>query len=868
MKIALFALLFGVCAALHLTPELVQDNIQGRVADKVFLQKQRDLLRLLRHVHQPNTYLDQVEIAKTFDIESNIALFEKPIVVQEFIQLYRYGMLPQKEIFSIMNDVHRRQVIAVFHLMYYAKTYDTFYRVACWCREHINQGMFVYALTVAVLHRPDCRGLILPPAYEIYPYYFINHETIKKAQELKMQDFAIFKPEVYQRLLKDPKIMGKLPFTQDYEHMTPVYGKLPISQDYEHMTPIYGNLRTDDVLIQNQKPWMYQKPTSSIWSKKPWMMVDDVQRPYVTKDVPMMNEYQKSMYGQVPTYMDKTYYGKTMDKTSYLPKYMTHDDILVKNPLLYKNMLNTVQQNFVPEVYQTVEDGIPTVIIPTNYSGWYLNLDEEQQKLSYFMEDIGLNSYYYYFHMDYPFWMLGTETGLNKDRRGELYFYTLHQLINRYYLERLSNGLGEMGMLDITNPVPYVCTLVYENGLPFPMRPSKTDLVYDDYTKYVYERINILEKRIIDAIDLGYVIDVTGNKVPIYTQEGINILGNIIQGNADSVNRRYYGHLLKWVKILLGYAGKPLDNYKVQPSTLEIFATAMRDPMFYRIYRRIVHYFLNYKKNLPTYKYTDLLYQGVKVNSVDIDELITYFDYFNVELNNALYNDFTVTDTDVPKVLVKARQMRLNHKPFTYRINVSSDKTTKAVVRVFLGPKYNEKGQLIKFEENRVNFVELDKFLYDLKTGENMIVRNSRNMHHIVKDRTSYYTLYRKVMGALQGTEEFILDNSEAHCGFPDRLLLPKGTVGGMEFQLFVVVTPFQGTTGVNSMVMDQDLMYTCGIGSGMRFIDNLPLGYPLDRDIDVTQFFVPNMYFQDVVIRHIDETTMSYPPTMMLRNY
>lgn len=298
----------------------------------------------------------------------------------------------------------------------------------------------------------------------------------------------------------------------------------------------------------------------------------------------------------------------------------------------------------------------------------------------------------------------------------------------------------------------------------------------------------------------------------------------------------------------MGYSGKPLDNYKLQPSTLELYETALRDPMFYRIYKRIVEYFLYYKKNLPSYTYNDLVYQGVKIDSVFVDQLVTYFDYFNIELNNALYNDYTI-ESDVPKVLVKARQLRLNHKPFNYKINVSSDKSSKVVVRLFLGPKYDSYGNIINIAENRINFVELDKFVYDLQSGQNVIVRDSRDFHHIVQDRTSYYDLYKRVMLGLQGSEPFILDNSEAHCGFPQRLLLPKGSESGVEYQVLVVITPYQGSY---SELQDEQFWYTCGVGSGARYIDNLPLGYPLDREIvDESQFYVPNLYFQDVVIYH-----------------
>lgn len=88
-------------------------------------------------------------------------------------------------------------------------------------------------------------------------------------------------------------------------------------------------------------------------------------------------------------------------------------------------------------------DGVYNLVIPANYSGHDV-YSYEDQKVSYFLEDIGLNAYYYYFHIDYPIWMGGQEYGLYKDRRGEYLLFFHQQLLARYYMERLSNDLGHI----------------------------------------------------------------------------------------------------------------------------------------------------------------------------------------------------------------------------------------------------------------------------------------------------------------------------------------------------------------------------------------------------------------------------------------
>lgn len=83
------------------------------------------------------------------------------------------------------------------------------------------------------------------------------------------------------------------------------------------------------------------------------------------------------------------------------------------------------------------------------------------------------------------------------------------------------------------------------------------------------------------------------------------------------------------------------------------------------------------------YTKNEVEFNGVRIENVEIDKLVTYYDMKDYLINNAV---------DVPKMKdgqtfnIKAWQWQLNYKPFTYKIYVNSDKTTKAVMRIFLGP--------------------------------------------------------------------------------------------------------------------------------------------------------------------------------------
>lgn len=256
-----------------------------------------------------------------------------------------------------MNREHLEQAIALFKLFYYAKDWDTLFKTAVWARQNVNQGMFVYAFTVALVHRPDTRHFMLPPIYEVAPHYFFSSEVIHQAEMLKQS-------------------------------------------------------------------------------------------------------YKQASH-------DKTYH-----------------------------------------------------TINSNYSGWYLNLHPEQS-MSYYLEDVGINTFYYMYHIYYPSWMNSEEFGWKDCRRGELVYYMMQQLLARFYAERISNDLGEIPFIDWDTPIetPFEPSLVYPNGLQFPSRPKFANLheYFYNYGQkwthnvygYSHNFVQDFERRINDAIDSGVVFTVS-----------------------------------------------------------------------------------------------------------------------------------------------------------------------------------------------------------------------------------------------------------------------------------------------------------------------------------------------------------------------
>lgn len=508
----------------------------------------------------------------------------------------------------------------------------------------------------------------------------------------------------------------------------------------------------------------------------------------------------------------------------------------------------------------------------------YFHTTNDESKLAYFTDDIGLNAYHYYYHLDYPFWTDGQELGLYNDRRGEFYFYQYQQLLARYYLERLSNGLGDIAELSFRRPIDigYQPALRYYNGEFFPARDNHYDVYAHDHNIYALQHIDDIERRLRDAIDYGYVHLPDGKHIDLRRPESVEQLGNLFQANGGSVYNRFYGYLETWAKKLLGASagfGHHQHGYAV-PSVLEHFETSLRDPVFYQLYKRILRYYFKFQSHLGAYKRPALAFDGVRITGAEFnDKLETYFDHFEADITNAVDVDGFDAAQATGKlfkfgrfaqykgddVYVKVCQHRLNHRPFTFQLHATSDKAQKAIVKVFIGPKFDEYGHPIEFAANAKHFYELDHFAVELTAGANVIARSSDDFTWFVKDRTTFYDLYKQLLLATGGEAKFPLDMSEAHCGVPNRLQLPKGTHDGQTFQFFFFVYPYRAPKTEQFAGYEKTL--SCGVGSGARYLDDLPFGFPFDRPLDRTQWFTENMFYLDANVFHRKELKINAVP-------
>lgn len=176
-------------------------------------------------------------------------------------------------------------------------------------------------------------------------------------------------------------------------------------------------------------------------------------------------------------------------------------------------------------------------------------------------------------------------------------------------------------------------------------------------------------------------------------------------------------------------------------------ATAMRDPIFYRWHAYIDDIFQTFKSTLPRYTadqvnsaikssvtllhflqyylnkvlVLQLNFPGITVTSCSIESsgkqnnIETFWQQSDVDLSRGM--DFQ------PRGAVFVRFTHLNHRDFQYKIvvNNQSGMNREGTARVFLAPKFDERGNPWLFKDQKVMFIELDKFRVTCKCQRNLI---------------------------------------------------------------------------------------------------------------------------------------------------
>uniref|UniRef100_A0A182Q267 Tyrosinase copper-binding domain-containing protein n=1 Tax=Anopheles farauti TaxID=69004 RepID=A0A182Q267_9DIPT len=478
---------------------------------------------------------------------------------------------------------------------------------------------------------------------------------------------------------------------------------------------------------------------------------------------------------------------------------------------------------------------VPMAIdIPMNYTASDTILE---QRLAYFREDIGVNLHHWHWHLVYP--GDGPMRVVRKDRRGELFYYMHQQMLARYQTERYSQELSTLEPLDnLRAPIPeayYPKIIRSANNRTYPARYPNMTLsnvarTADQFNLTIADLERQLQ-RVMEAIDAGFVVSQSGQRTQLDNFRGIDVLGNIIESSALSINRQFYGDTHNTGHILLSFIHDPRDEYLESFGVMGDITTAMRDPIFYRWHAYVDNLFQRHKLRFAPYTRADLSNPGVNLLSLETEldrqasvknRLLTFWQRSQVDLGAAL--DFG------PDGNVYVTFTHLQHAAFNYRLQVAYSGTARpATVRIFLAPKRNERGVALTFDQQRRLAIEMDTFRVNLTPGINNIIRRSTNSSVTIP----YERTFRNVSQSNLGDTSFRF----CGCGWPSHMLVPKGDPFGVQYDLFAMLSdytkdrvdpPFDERRGCN------DAHSFCGL-QDRTYPDARNMGFPFDRRVPNT---------------------------------
>lgn len=477
-----------------------------------------------------------------------------------------------------------------------------------------------------------------------------------------------------------------------------------------------------------------------------------------------------------------------------------------------------------------------------------------EDRIDYWREDPLLNDHHEHWHLVYPAGGRpsaagGVELG---DRHGELFAYMHQQMLARYDAERLSLGLPRVERLDDYRariPEGYdPGSLRFWTGrqwVLFRARPSNAR-ISDLDPQTTIQNLEIARDNLLTAVQTG-TFDIDGQQTPV----AIDNLGNTSEANALSLDPAggTYGDHHNMGHVHLAYFD--LNN---RPGVMISTATAIRDVVFYRWHKQIDSIFEAWQEQQAANDFSDA--PPVKIRDILLcrkDGLPANFDGKAIgaeafggdrwdtdfaAASTPLGSGEMVSTTDELLTEMRKRTIELvdrfgdtveeeidflSHDDYYYflRIENLSDQPQKLTARIFLAPERDGDGQEVWTD--RASWIEMDKFIVHLQGGERSVVYRPAHSSSVVRKPA----LRPEDLTPGEDTSPKTNQQAWCDCGWPYTLLLPRGTVDGMEFRLFVMLSPGDDLKQPASEHCTS-ISY-CGL-QDTEYPDSRLMGYPFDR--------------------------------------
>jgi tyrosinase len=230
----------------------------------------------------------------------------------------------------------------------------------------------------------------------------------------------------------------------------------------------------------------------------------------------------------------------------------------------------------------------------------------------------------------------------------------------RYNFERFSNRLPRAKrLLNLREPIaeayfPKLNSLVASRAWPSRAENRKLqDLNRElDQIKNSLSDLERWRDRFYEAISQGFIVDQSGNRIELDEERGIDVLGDMMESSMLSPNRSLYGDFHNMLHVFIALVHDPDNRHLETFGVVGDPATAMRDPVFYRIHAFVDDVFQSHKERLTPYTEVQLSYPGVTVTDLQVtpqqgapNTFETFWQQSDVDLSRGM--DFVTTRGDV-----------------------------------------------------------------------------------------------------------------------------------------------------------------------------------------------------------------------------
>lgn len=281
-----------------------------KIADKNFLQMQKFLFEIVYRIEDPLVFEEWIKKGDRLIIDQS-QYSDYDIYMEKFYEAYKSGaLLPKGEFFGALVKTHSKQALGLFNFFYYAKNWETFMRNVCWARINVNEGMFVQALTLAVIHRDDLDGLILPSIYEIFPQHFFNSKFVYEAEKFDFDTWSkitMYEKEYNDIFYKNLKDLHKTFYFNTRDWKTWQWWKMMGIGEHWYLEEKY--LQRENIDEFNKDPKWLDIVKGTKWF---YMPVD------YTRDINIYNEHSKLSYFTEDLGWNAYWYYLNMDYAFFL----------------------------------------------------------------------------------------------------------------------------------------------------------------------------------------------------------------------------------------------------------------------------------------------------------------------------------------------------------------------------------------------------------------------------------------------------------------------------------------------------------------------------------------------------------------------